>query len=126
MECVFCKEIEEDGTKSWDLGDFYVKANIAPYRQSGSENHLMLIPKRHVEKLSEFSKKERERFFDLVFQINEQYRKQLGKVVHLLRQESTMQSQKHLHYHFLPDDAFIGTVQREEYVVPTINLTKIK
>ncbi|GAB4142244.1 MAG: hypothetical protein Fur0024_4740 [Patescibacteria group bacterium] len=77
--------------------------NIYPY----SLNHTMIIPKRHIKTIRSFNKDEFDEFDSLLLLIVGKYKRQLGRCLILMRDETEQQSVEHLHVHFLATDVIL-------------------
>jgi histidine triad (HIT) family protein len=67
MNCPFC-DIDEEKTRIVQEGKTYYVALSNPRLVPG---HLLIIPKRHMEKASELSEEERREIFDAVIKMQE-------------------------------------------------------
>lgn len=108
-ECPFCNITKEEEkllvfeTKYWQI-----RHNKYPY--NWFKNHLIAIPKRHVEITKDLSEKE---FSDL---------KEVEKFMHeyykwenffsFIRETNWWKSIKHLHYHFLPGIIYAKALEK--------------
>ncbi len=103
MKCPFCN-IDEEKTR-------IIKDNNSCYvcfsNPKITEGHLLIIPKRHVEKLSELNKVEREDLFNLVIEYQEKILKNIAKGCDIRQNYRPFQKQdnlkvNHLHIHLQP------------------------
>jgi diadenosine tetraphosphate (Ap4A) HIT family hydrolase len=107
MECPFCN-ITSERTRILKEGKFVRVIFSNPYLMRG---HLLVVPKRHVEKISELNNKEREELFNLLIEFQE---KILGKVSsgcdirqnYRPFQEQNKFKVHHLHFHLQPRELF--------------------
>lgn len=103
MNCPFCN-IDKEKTRIIRKGKniFVVFSN--PRLMEG---HLLVIPKRHVEKLSELNKEEREELFETVIDFQEKILSKISKGCDIRQNYRPFQRQdnlkvSHLHIHLQP------------------------
>lgn len=73
--------------------------------------HLLIIPKRHVERFEQLSPEEMEEIRQMVKRIDERARRAFGHSDYLLLQKNGKgagQSVPHLHFHYLPAVRFLA------------------
>lgn len=100
--CVFCKHFQK-GEIVADLGEFFVVVNDFPYM----ENHLMLLPKRHIHSELEFNDAEQANFMYANRQLLKAYNKVFGSCFVMTRENTPRQTQWHWHRHFVPHEMTI-------------------
>jgi len=103
MDCPFC-HINEEKTRLIKNG----KNIFVIFSNPGlMEGHLLVIPKRHVEKLSELSKDEKEELFNLVIEYQEKILKNIAPGCDIRQHYRPFLKQSkskvnHLHIHLQP------------------------
>jgi diadenosine tetraphosphate (Ap4A) HIT family hydrolase len=107
MECPFC-EINVDKTRILANNKFTLVIFSNPRLMPG---HLLVIPKRHVEKISELSKEEQEELFSTLIKFQEKVLNKLSKGCDLRQNFRPFQKQSnlkinHLHFHIQPRELF--------------------
>lgn len=112
--CVFCQYT--DGTLLVEEKLFVIKGNLYPY----VEEHIMIIPKRHIHSLTDMGGEEKKEYFELIEKVILFYKNHFNCCFHLVRENTTNQSQWHYHHHFMPDDNWVGDIKREKYKEPLI------
>jgi diadenosine tetraphosphate (Ap4A) HIT family hydrolase len=114
MNCPFCN-INKEKTRIIREGKnvFVVFSNPRLM-----ESHLLVIPKRHVEKLSELNKEEKEELFETVIDFQEKILSKIAKGCDIRQNYRPFQDQDnlkvdHLHIHLQPrkfkDELFLKT-----------------
>ncbi|MFB6203744.1 MAG: HIT family protein [Candidatus Nanohaloarchaea archaeon] len=105
IDCVFCAQAEDDErvTKLTVFEDEFlmVELNIFPY----NTGHLMVVPKRHVNSMTELEEKERNRLFKMVSRVEElqrEVRDPAGIDVGINIGEAAGESIPHLHVQLVP------------------------
>jgi len=103
MNCPFCN-IDKEGTKIIKEGKYNYVCFSNPRLMDG---HLLVIPKRHIERLSELSKDEKEELFDLVIEYQEKILENIAKGCDIRQNYRPFQKQDdlkldHLHIHLHP------------------------
>lgn len=106
MECPFCKIITDKTERILTETEHSFVVLSDPYLMRG---HLLVIPKRHIEKLSELSKDERFDLFELVIKMQDKVLEKLSAgcdVSHHFRPFIPNSNLKvaHLHFHIRPRD----------------------
>lgn len=97
LVCDFCDEKYIETLK--DYGSFRVVRNRFPYAMWDNhlvDDHLMLIPKRHVHDLKEFTAEERNDFMNAMIEFDER-----GYCIWLRDQTAKGRSVSHQHTHFI-------------------------
>ena len=107
MECQFCK-INKEKTIVVDEGEYTLVILSNPRLVEG---HLLVIPKRHVEKLSELSKEERNELFGKIIEFQEKILSKFSKGCDIRQNYRPFQTQdnlkvSHLHFHLQPRELF--------------------
>jgi len=99
MQCDLCEALKEKKLVVFENKNAACILNIHPL----SKAHLMVIPKRHVENLSDLTKKEREDFLELLGKASTLVQKYM-KVDYcfIYIKEGSIKTEKHLHAHVLP------------------------
>lgn len=67
--CAFCNFSVGDGETKKEYTHFYVTINLFPYDQWDGHQvieHLMIVPKRHIEGLHEYSAQEKDEYLEIV------------------------------------------------------------
>lgn len=71
IDCIFCAQVEDDERVSklevFEDDFLMVELNIFPY----NTGHLMVVPKKHVNSLTELEEEERNRLFKMVSRVEE-------------------------------------------------------
>lgn len=105
IDCIFCAQSEGDDrlTKLEVYEDDFlmVELNIFPY----NTGHLLVVPKRHVNSLSELEDKERDRLFKMVSKVEELQEEVVepaGIDVGINIGEAAGESIPHLHVQLVP------------------------
>ena len=103
MDCPFCK-IDKEKTRIIKEGEYNYVCFSNPRLMPG---HLLVIPKRHVEKLSELSKDEKDELFNLVIEYQEKILKNTANGCDIRQNCRPFQKQSglkldHLHIHLQP------------------------
>ena len=121
MNCRFC-DIEKEHPERFIRERNYVFAILSDPRLM--KGHVLVIPKRHVEKLSELSKEEREELFDETIKIEEKILTKSSGVDIAQHYRPFIPENPfkvdHLHIHIRPrelNDELYGKVQIFEKVV---------
>lgn len=118
MSCPFCK-IDEINTRVLKEGEYYYIALSNPRLVSG---HLLVIPKRHVEKASQLTPEERQEIFDAVIDLEEKVLAKLSSGCDIRSNFRPFIKQNwvkvdHLHFHLQPrefEDELYQKVQKFE------------
>lgn len=98
--CPFCHLIEEDIIKQNNSA--VLTLSKAPYTQ----DHLLVIPKKHYLKLESLSKKQKEDIEKLIYYAMKKLHKKYKNVTILYREGNKKEVGKsinHLHYHLIPN-----------------------
>ncbi|MBU3918626.1 HIT family protein [Patescibacteria group bacterium] len=103
MNCVFC-EIDKERTRIIEEKE-YTLVILSNHRLM--EGHLLVIPKRHVEKISELNKEEKKELFDTVTEYQEKILKNIAKGCDIRQNYRPFQAEDnlkvdHLHIHLQP------------------------
>jgi diadenosine tetraphosphate (Ap4A) HIT family hydrolase len=105
IDCIFCSQAEGDDrvTKLEVFEDDYlmVELNIFPY----NTGHLLVVPKRHVNSLTELSDEERDRLFAMVERVEQMQREVVdpaGIDIGINLGEAAGESIAHLHVQLVP------------------------
>jgi diadenosine tetraphosphate (Ap4A) HIT family hydrolase len=105
VNCIFCSQAEGDDrvTKLQIFEDDFlmVELNIFPY----NTGHLLVVPKRHVNSMTELSDEERNRLFSMVQKVEELQREVVepaGIDVGINLGEAAGESIAHLHVQLVP------------------------
>ncbi|KPJ55118.1 hypothetical protein AMJ47_01170 [Parcubacteria bacterium DG_72] len=103
MECAFC-EIDKEKTRIIKQAKHCYVCFSNPRLMPA---HLLVISKRHVEKLSELNKEEREELINLVIEFQEKILNNIAKGCDIKQNYRSFQTQDglkldHLHIHLLP------------------------
>lgn len=106
MDCPFC-EIDESRTKVLFRGRYCFVCLSNPYLMEG---HLLVIPNRHVEKLSELNEEEREELFSLVVEFEEKVLEKVSgcdvRINYRPFQKQGDLKVDHLHVHLQPRELY--------------------
>ena len=101
-KCPFCPELaetdEEKKLKIWETKYWKIIHNKFPY--ADLENHLLVVPKRHVENTKDLKDEEFIELRNVEEFMSEYYWDQ--NYFSFIRETNWWKSIKHLHYHFLP------------------------
>ena len=103
MDCSFCN-INKEKTRIIRQGNYCYVCLSNPRLTKG---HLLVIPKRHIEKISELSRDEKEELFDFVVEYQEKILKNMAKGCDVRQNYRPFQIQDklkldHLHIHLQP------------------------
>ena len=105
IECIFCSQAEGDDriTKLEIFEDDFlmVVLNIFPY----NTGHLLVVPKKHVNSLTELTDEERDRLFSMVQRVEELQREVMnpaGIDIGINLGEAAGESIEHLHVQLVP------------------------
>jgi len=103
MNCPFCN-IDKEGTRIIKEGKYNYVRFSNPRLMDG---HLLVIPKRHIKRLSELNKDEKEELFNLVIEYQEKILKNIVKGCDIRQNYRPFQKQDnlkldHLHIHLQP------------------------
>lgn len=97
--CPFCIESKEEKKLTiWKWKYWEIKHNKYPY--ANLKNHLLVIPKRHVENTKNLTIEEFGELKKVEEFMNEYYSNQ--NYFSFIRETNWWKSIKHLHYHFIP------------------------
>jgi len=102
QNCVFCNHFAK-GEIVAEFDKFFVVVNAFPY----VENHLMLLPKRHIHSELEFDQEEESSFMSVNKQILKAYTQTFGSCFVMTRENTPRQTQWHWHRHFVPHETTI-------------------
>lgn len=116
--CDFCKASETDQClKKTEY--FYILSNRYPYQ----DNHIMLLPKRHINSELEFTAEEEKALFEIHKSIIKAFYKEFGMCFYFARENTPDQSMWHWHRHYMPTDAVLKHgINRVEFRGITLNL----
>ena len=105
IDCVFCAQVEDDERVSkleiFEDDFLMVELNIFPY----NTGHIMVIPKRHVNSMTDLSDEERNRLFAMVQKVEELQRNVVepaGIDVGMNIGKAAGESIPHLHVQLVP------------------------
>lgn len=122
MKCPFCEIVESHPEQILvENKNAYVTLSN-PRLMPG---HLLVIPKRHVEKISELTKDEREDFFDMTVKMQEKVLKEIAPGCDICEHyrpfiPDNAYKISHLHMHIRPrflDDELYLKVQKHESII---------
>jgi len=107
MECPFC-DVSNEKNRILKEGKFTRVIFSNPRLMPG---HLLVIPKRHVEKISELNKEEREELLNNVIEFQEKILKKVASGCDVRQNYRPFQKQNklkvhHLHIHLYPRELF--------------------
>lgn len=133
IDCIFCAQVEEDERVSkmavFEDDFLMVELNIFPY----NTGHLMVVPKKHVNSLTDLEEEERNRLFAMVSKVEELQRKVVepaGINVGINIGEAAGESIPHLHVQLVPiyekDRGFMETSLDSKVMKETLEETKNK
>lgn len=133
IDCVFCAQINDDDrvTKMEVFEDDFllVELNIFPY----NTGHLMVVPKRHVNGLSDLEGEERNRLFAMVQKVEELQKEVVepaGIDVGINIGEAAGESIPHLHVQLVPiyekDRGFMETSLNTKVMKESLEDTREK
>ena len=133
IDCIFCAQVEEDERVSkmaiFEDDFLMVELNIFPY----NTGHLMVVPKKHVNSLTDLEEQERNRLFAMVSKVEELQRKVVepaGINVGINIGEAAGESIPHLHVQLVPiyekDRGFMETSLDTKVMKETLEETKNK
>lgn len=78
------------------------------------EDHVMLLPKRHIETELAFTPFEEGEFLRTHHDIVIKFREEYGSCFHFRRENTPRQSMWHVHFHYTPHDNFLVIEDRIE------------
>jgi histidine triad (HIT) family protein len=107
MDCPFCN-IDKEKTRILKYGKNVQVIFSNPRLMPG---HLLIIPKRHVEKISELDKEEQTELFDLIIEFQEKILNKVASGCDIRQNYRPFQKQSnlkkdHLHIHLQPRELF--------------------
>lgn len=102
MKCPLCQDLEEQGTILYCGFHSCVAINL----HSLKKGHLMILPKRHIEKFNELTKEESKEIFDFVETFSEIINKAYGNYPIITINPIHGRSQPHIHIHLIPTDKY--------------------
>lgn len=105
--CPFCKE-EEKNTVVKNFKFWKILKNLYPY--NGIKNHLLLIPKRHIEHTKFLNKEELEELPEIYDFIEKYF--SWENYFSFIRETNGWKSIKHIHYHFLPGILYSDSMEK--------------
>ena len=96
--CELCESIKEKH-RLIEKNDFcFAIINLEPLKKG----HIMVLPKRHIEKLSELSEQESKAIFDMIDNLKNRLNKKYSEDVIIFINTGKHSSESHLHLHVLP------------------------
>ena len=105
IDCIFCAQSEDDERISklqvFEDDFLMVELNIFPY----NTGHLMVVPRRHVNSLTELTDEERNRLFKMVERVEElieKVREPAGMDIGINLGKAAGESIQHLHVQLVP------------------------
>lgn len=107
MDCPFC-DIDLEKTQVLKDGSFVRVIFSNPRLRPG---HLLVIPKRHVEKVSDLDKSEQKELFDTIIEFQEKILSKIASGCDIRQNHRPFQKEDglkvdHLHFHLLPRELF--------------------
>jgi len=107
MECPFCN-INLEKTRILKDGNFTRVIFSNPRLMPG---HLLVVPKRHVEKISDLDEKERKELFEMIVEFQEKILSKIASGCDIRQNYRPFQKQdnlkiNHLHIHLQPREIF--------------------
>ena len=107
MECPFCN-INSEKTRILKDGNFTRVIFSNPRLMPG---HLLVVPKRHVEKISDLDEKERKELFEMIVEFQEKILSRIAPGCDIRQHYRPFQKQdnlkiNHLHIHLQPRENF--------------------
>ena len=107
MECPFCN-INLEKTRILKDGNFTRVIFSNPRLMPG---HLLVVPKRHVEKISDLDEKERKELFEMIVEFQEKILSKIASGCDIRQNYRPFQKQdnlkiNHLHIHLQPRENF--------------------
>lgn len=103
--CPFCKELPIQ-----TFSNFVILPNVSPY----AEDHIMLLPKRHLHSELDFNPEEKLELQNIHIRILQRYYDMFGSAMYLSRESTQDQSQWHWHRQYMSSDTWCK-VKRIEY-----------
>jgi histidine triad (HIT) family protein len=99
MQCDLCKTLKEKKLVVFENKNAACILNIHPLVKA----HLMIIPKRHVENLSDLTNEERADFLELLGRASKLVQEYMGiDYSFIYIKEGSIKSEPHLHAHVIP------------------------
>jgi len=131
IDCVFCAQVEGDDRVSkmavYEDDFLMVEMNIFPY----NSGHLMIVPKRHVNSLTDLEDEERNRLFSMVSKVEELQREVVqpaGIDMGMNIGKEAGESIPHLHVQMVPvyekDRGFMETALNTKVMKESLEDTK--
>lgn len=117
--CVFCKHLKNKEILV-EYEHFFVVHNEYPY----IEQHIMLLPKRHIHSELDFSEDEDQEFIRINKKIISSYYNTFDSCFILTRENTPGQSQWHWHRHFMPHEETVIPEATRVPLVPIIDKLK--
>lgn len=107
MDCPFCN-INSEKTRVLKEGKFVKVVFSNPRLMAG---HLLVVPKRHIEKISDLNKDEQEELFKTIIEFQERILSKVTSGCDIRQNYRPFQKQdrlkvNHLHFHLLPRALF--------------------
>lgn|GEM_PF-366891 len=99
--CPFCNVKIQEVIKEYT--HFFILANKFPY----TENHILIVPKRHILSVDSMTKAERKEFLYLRDLFMGIFKSKLGSAVEMLKETKKPDKIEHLHLHIIEDGDWI-------------------
>ncbi len=100
MDCDLCEEYRLKRRVVYENETAFVLVNLNLIK----DGHVMVLPKRHVEKFNELTPKESKDIADLIELVSDVIYKEYGKYPIIAINPVHKRSQKHIHIHLIPTD----------------------
>ncbi|MEK6915001.1 MAG: HIT family protein [Nanoarchaeota archaeon] len=114
MQCGLCEAQQENYRIIEENEDTFSIIPTSPLKLG----HIMILPKRHVEKISELSGKELKNFFQLVEKLKEAVKRSSNQdpIFHI--NTGKHKSQEHFHLHIVPTKSNLRKLIADQEDVP--------
>lgn len=102
MNCPLCNNLENQGT----ILSCGLHSCVAINLHSLKKGHLMILPRRHVEKFNDLTKEEAKEIFDSIETYSEIIKNAYGNYPIITINPIHGRSQPHIHIHLIPTDKY--------------------
>ena len=96
--CELCELIKEKDRLIEKNDSCFAIINLEPLKKG----HIMVLPKRHIEKMSDLSEQESKAIFDMLNNLKDRLNKKYSEDVIIFINTGKHSSEPHLHIHILP------------------------
>jgi len=117
MECNLCASISEGHSFICENEHAFCVIPSAPLKGG----HVIILPKRHIADLNDFSPDESASFFRLLSCMGKAIKSAYGKDVIYFMNTGIHSTQEHIHFHIIPSDAGIRPLFAKYEGIPKRN-----